>query len=342
MLASQFAAVDAEPTLHRVSAKTLREWCAPEVILAVTSLDDEMVILPHVIQQARQSHAKIVLAHVVAPPKAVSVHHKPFIRPKDRLQEARVTVDRMARQLRWLGFTCDPLVLIGNPETEIPLIARNYCAGRAIITLDHHRELERTRTTALAEQLLPELDIPTCVIGRHASLASRGGLLTRNVTLAVSLDSDCDVPLAFACRFAQELRAKLTILHVSGGGSDPAAVTPMAIASWFPRPTWREAELFCPAEIIIHEGDAAEGILKHAASTEQDFMILCSPGASSPGLDWKASVTHKVVARAQCPVVVLQKQPCSNRENRLDAAVAAKVSAFGESVEDDTRNVHIA
>jgi hypothetical protein len=342
MLASQFAAVDAEPTLHRVSAKTLREWCAPEVILAVTSLDDEMVILPHVIQQARQSHAKIVLAHVVAPPKAVAVHHKSLIRPKDRLQEARVTVDRMARQLRWLGFTCDPLVLIGNLYEEIPLIARNYCASRAIITLDHHRELDRTRATGLAEQLLPELDIPTCVIGRHVTLASRGGLLTRSVTLAVSLDSDCDVPLAFASRFAQELRAKLKILHVSGCGSDPDAVTPMAIASRFPMRTWREAELFCPAEIIVHEGEAAAGILKHAASTEQDFMIFCSAGAPTPGIDWKASVTYNVAARSQCPLVVLPKQPCSNSESRLEATLQTKVSAFGESDEDDTRNVHFA
>ncbi len=342
MLASQFAAVDAEPTLHRVSAKTLREWCAPEVILALTSLDDEMVILPHAIQQARQSHAKIVLAHVVAPPKAVSVHHKPLMRPKDRLQEARVIVDRMARQLRWLGFTCDPLVLTGNAHAEIPLIARSYCADRAIITLDHHHDLERTRTTALAEQLLPGLDIPTCVIGRNVSLASRSSLLTRNVTLAVSLDSDCDVPLAFACRFAQELRAKLTVLHVSGCGRHPDAITPMAIASRFPIRTWREAELFCPAEIVVHEGDAATGILKHAASAEQDYLILCSPGASSPGLDWKASVTYNVVARAKCPVVVLPKQPSSNGENLLKVTLPTKVGAFGESAEDDTRNVHVA
>jgi nucleotide-binding universal stress UspA family protein len=342
MLTSQFSAVDAEPTLHRVSAKTLREWCAPDVILAVTSLDDEMVILPHAIQQARQSHAKIVLVHVVAPPKAVSVHHKPLVRTKDRLQEARVTIDRMARQLRWLGFTCDPLVLIGNAHAEIPLIARNYCADRAIITLDYHRDLERTSTTAHAEQLLPELDIPTCVIGRHASLASRSSLLTRNVTLALSLDSDCDVPLAFSCRFAQELRAKLTVLHISSSGGDPDAVTPTAIASRFPRRTWRESELFCPAEIIVHEGEAAAGILKHAASTGQDFMILCSAGPSSTDLDWKASVTYNVVARSQCPVVVLPSQPCSNSENRLEVTLSTKVSAIGDGAEGDTRNVHIA
>ena len=77
MLATRSAEVAPKPTIRAVSAKTLRQWCAPEVILVVTSLADETVILPHAIKQARQSGAKIVLAHVVTPQEAVSVSHKP-------------------------------------------------------------------------------------------------------------------------------------------------------------------------------------------------------------------------------------------------------------------------
>ena len=41
-----------------VSAKTLRMWCAPEIIMGVTTLSDEQALLLHIIHQARQSGAK--------------------------------------------------------------------------------------------------------------------------------------------------------------------------------------------------------------------------------------------------------------------------------------------
>jgi nucleotide-binding universal stress UspA family protein len=344
MLATRSAEVAPKPTIRAVSAKTLRQWCAPEVILVVTSLADETVILPHAIKQARQSGAKIVLAHVVTPQEAVSVSHKPLPRPTSRLQEARSIVDRMARQLRWLGFTCEPLVVTGHPHSEIPLIARNFCVDRVIVSFDDNPDLARAQMLTPIGQLWPKLDVPTCVIGRHVGLASPNCLLTRNLTLAVSLDSDCDVPLGFACRFAQELRAKLTILHVFGRGNrdpDPAARTPTAIASRLPKPTWREAELFCPAEITIREGEAAEEILKHGASTNQDLMILCSSGASSPALDWRTSVTYNVMAGAQCPVFVLPKQPCNAGDHDINDVVPEKVTAYGESVKSAFRKEEV-
>jgi nucleotide-binding universal stress UspA family protein len=319
-------------TICAASAKTLRQWCAPEVILVVTNLTDEKLILPHVIKQARQSHAKIVLAHVVTPHEN-SLGHRPLLyRPPSLLREARSIVERMARQLRWLGFTCEPVIVTGQLHSEIQLIASNFCVDRAIITFSN-ANLARSRTLAPPDQFLPKLDVPTCVIGRHVSLAYSSGLVTRHVTLAVSLDSDCNIPLAFACRFAQELRAKLTILHIIGRGNcalDPAARTPMAIASRLPNPTWREAELFCPTEIKIREGEVAEEILKHGASTNQDLMILCSPGLSSPNADLKTSLTRRVLEEAQCPIFVLQKQ--FENSNNGDSAVELqqKVLAYGE------------
>ncbi|MGA8086367.1 MAG: universal stress protein [Terracidiphilus sp.] len=345
MLAARSAEVAPKPTIRTVSAKTLRQWCEPEVILVITNLADETVILPHAIKQARQSHAKIVLAHVVSPQKAISMSYRPLPRPTSRLQEARSIVDRMARQLRWLGFICEPLVVTGNPHSEIPLIARNCCVDRVIVALDNNSDLARDRMLAHPEQLLSKLDIPTCVIGRHVSIASPSGLLTRNVTLAVSLDSDCDVPLGFACRFAQELRAKLTILHViscTSRGLDPAACTPKAIASRLPNPTWREAELFCPTEISIREGETAEEILKHGASTNQDLMILCSTGASPSGPEWRTSVSSKVLEGAQCPIFLLQKQPCNTSNHDVGVVAPEKATTHGEIVEHAARKEEVA
>lgn len=332
-------AIASEPTIRPVSAKTLRQWCAPEVILVVTNLTDELVILPHTIMQAKPSHAKIILAHVVKPILGHSARGQfrnsvPY-GPTSQLKEARIILDRMARHLRWLGFICQPILLTGQPEVEIPLVARSCCVDRVILGFEENSDLARTRTLTVAEQILAQMDVPTCVIGRNACLPSGNGQLTKRITLAVSLESDCDVPLSFACRLAQEMRAELTVLHVFGHhwtDEVNSSCTPIGVASKLPASTWREAELLCPTEIAIREGDAADEIVNHCALTNPNLTILCSPGNLSSGQSWRESVSCRVITSARCPVFVLKQQADTARFNNADDTFPEKAPAYGESL----------
>jgi nucleotide-binding universal stress UspA family protein len=321
MLAFPFSEIASEPMIQTVSAKVLRQWCTPQVILVVTNLSDEFVLLPHAISQARLSGAKIVLARSVSPSEAHVV-------------EARIALDRMARQLRWLGIACEPLVLSGHPEAEIPAAVRSYRADRVMVRFEDSPEPTRTHPPVLA-QLLSNLDVPTCVIGQKVSLASTSSRLTRNIALAVSLESDCDTALGFSSRLAQELRAKLTLLHVFGRAErdlDQSAHTSMAVASMLPASTLREAELLCPTEINIREGNAEREILKHAISTNQDLILLCSPGISLTGQPWRTSVSWRVLAGAECPVFVLQKKLRTGSVSNTRSESPGKVPAYGERI----------
>jgi nucleotide-binding universal stress UspA family protein len=334
----QSVAIVPEPTIRPVSAKTLRQWCAPEVILVVTNLTDELVILPHVIMQAKPSRARIILTHVVTPRPGNAICRSR--KPASRLEEARTVLERMARHLRWLGFVCEPLVLTGRPEIEIPSVARSCCVDRVIVGFEDNRDQGGTGGSTALERPLPELDAPICVIGRHVSLASGNSFLTKHITLAVSLESDCDVPLSFACRLAQELRAKLTVFHVFGrglGDEDTWARTPLEVASRLPVPAWREAELLCPTEITIREGDTAEEILKHSVSTNPDLIVLSSPGNLGFGQSWRECVSYRVIAGAQCPVFVVKKQPDIARFDNAGHMFLEKVPAYGESLATPTR-----
>src|SRR5512133_63763 len=82
-----------------VTARTLRLWTAPDLILAVTSLTDEAVLLPHVINQARHSSAKVILGHVHDPGAVRSCGRMASARAVGA-REARAELERMARQLR--------------------------------------------------------------------------------------------------------------------------------------------------------------------------------------------------------------------------------------------------
>lgn len=320
-------AIAAGAARYPVSAKRLRQWCAPQVVLAVTNLRDELTIMPHLINQARYGNSKILLAHVVKTGDRTSQCRRPSV-ARPSIQDARATLDRMARHLRWLGFTCEPLVLSGSPELEILSLARSCCVDRVILGFEENPDPMKVSSPSVAELLLPLMEVPTCMIGRLTS--SSKGIFVKNITLAISDDSDCEVPLAFASRFAQELRAKLTILHVFNHDGNQRVCTTEALASSLPSPTWREAELLCATEIDVREGEPAEEIVKHCQSTNLDLLILCSPGRSTADRRWADSVGYRVIAGSQCPVFVLGKHAGMVELAGSDETAPEKISAYGE------------
>ena len=308
---SQSAAIDPESTNDPVSLRQLRLWSAPQLIMVLTNLLDELTRLPHAMFQARQSGARILLVHVVGARRHVStLSQAPLPGFADRQHAARSILDRIAQQLRWVGISCEPIVLTGSPEVEIPRLAKARGVDRLILGFEDSPDLTTSRSGTLIEQILPVMDIPVCVIGRHASLSLQNGLKIRHVTLAVSLDSNCQVHVGFASRLAQEAHASLSILHVVKREQfdlNTASRTAVEAASRLPYKALQEAELFCPTKISIREGDPTEEILRHN-SANAGPIVLCSSGAASASQIWRNTVSYRILARAQYPVFILQKR----------------------------------
>jgi len=286
-----------------VSAKKLRMWCTPEVILGVTTLSDEQVLLPHIINQARSSGARIILAHAQCGQVARNCRNSSFPRAAGSVTESREALERMARQLRWLGFTCEPIVLSGAAELEIPYLVRSCGVDRVLIGFEEDPDLTTRESFPIPQQVLRGVDVPVCAISRHAMPAGRRAV--RSITLAVSAESSSEVPLSFACRLAQENRAKLTVLHVADKGSESGlSATRQSVLAALPSPTWREAELFCPTEIVVRAGEPVQEILSYCSSTQQDLLILCSAGDARTAEAWRKGVSYRTIAGSRCPVFV--------------------------------------
>lgn len=306
---AQFATVDPERTAEAVSIRQLRLWSTPKTIMVATNLADELTILPHAILQARQSNAKILLVHIVDASNRVSTFSASwFRRAAFHDRTARPIVDRMAQQLRWVGIKCDPVVLDGIPEIELPRLAKARGVDRLIMAFEDNPDLTSSRDRILAERILPVMEVPVCLIGRRVSLSSSSGLKPKHVTLAVSLESDCQVHLGFASRLAQDTDAKLVVLHVFRREHlKGSAGTPAEVASHLPFQSWRETQLLCSAQITVRAGEAAEEILKYNSSQNEGVIILCSSGISSAEQPWRNSVSYRVLAEARYPVFILEK-----------------------------------
>lgn len=309
-----------------LTTKTFRRWAAPQTIMAVTNLFDEERLLLHAVKQAKQSSARVVLVHMIRADLVAAGFYRGAHGEEHAytIQIAQAELDRMARQLRWVGIHCEPIVIKDSPEEELHRLVKEHGVDRVLVAMQGGRDGRKFSERAIAEEMLPALGVPVCVIGRGVSPNSQKEKPAGRITLALSLRSDCEAPLGFACRLAQEHHAHLTVMHVFGYRNRDSNIidrTPMEVASRLPAEMLREAELQCPLEITVREGDAASEILKYDACTNQDFIVLGSPGAPSAVASASASVVHRVVSEARCPVIILgQPAPVATRNPERPAA----------------------
>ncbi|SPE29851.1 hypothetical protein SBA5_720022 [Candidatus Sulfotelmatomonas gaucii] len=312
-----------EPTVDAsfsFTAKRLRQWCAPEVILAVTNFADEDGLLFHLIRQARPGRTKVLLVNTVpgrAPSHCAAVLQLP--RNAFAAGLARQALDRMARQLRWVGIGCEPVLLKGTAPEEIAALAKARAVDRVLITAHSGtKALQRT----LAEELAPGLGAPVCVVPERVSPGLAGEKAAGRITLALSLRSNSEMPLAFASRLAQEQKSHLTVMHVFTGGDNgvaPFGRSPMSVASRLLSAGLREAELFCPLEIAVREGDPAEEILRYQAETNQDYVVLAGPRAQCAASSDRVCAAHRITSGARCPVIMLGRSTAPTRSVEITA-----------------------
>ena len=308
-----------------LTARVLRLWCAPEVILAVTDLADEEALLFHAIRQARRSAARVLLVHVLHRDRA-SLRAGSASAPAMNgfsAQHAQRTLERMARQLRWVGISCEPILLRGDAAEEILALAKARAVDRVLLTAWRDRSpLART----LAEEISPWAGVPVCVVPNGGVTTLRNDRPAGRIALALSLRFDSETALAFASRLAQQHRATLTLMHVFAHGQPlPASRrTPAAMAARLPAGALREARLLCPLQIAALTGDPATAILKSKVGANLDFLLLGAPRSLYPDRAG-TSVVHQVVGQARCPVILLghRAAPVRRQETAPEMSVPA-------------------
>jgi nucleotide-binding universal stress UspA family protein len=303
-----------------VQAETLRRWCTPKVILAVTDLTDEEALLFEAIRQARHSAAKVLLVHVLqSAHQSFRVGHRSG-REQNGISAvtARATLERMARQLRWVGIQCEPILLKGTPSEEISILAKTHGAQRILTTVQGGRDEKDNVQKKIAEEILGRVEIPVCTIGHYAKSPPRRELAYGRIVLALSLHSDCTIPMAFASRLAQENKASLTVIHVFEGKDhclQHFGRTPLSVALRLPQSVLKEAELFCSLEFSVREGNPAAEILKHCNNAEQDFIVLGLTGPRPNDPSQSANVLRGILTKATCPVIILSQRGAASCMN---------------------------
>src|SRR5664280_579798 len=110
-----------------MARNTIARWSNPEVILVATTLLEDHTLMQHAIFQARLSNATVLLVHVIPPSYLITEGNcsSPFILSSPTVRVIRAKLDEAVKEfqregIQREGILCEPIVLKGLPEEEIP------------------------------------------------------------------------------------------------------------------------------------------------------------------------------------------------------------------------------
>ena len=314
-----------------MAKNTIARWSNPEVILVATTLLEDHALMQHAMFQAKLSKAAVLLVHVIPPSYLITEDpcSSPFILSSPTVRVIRAKLDEAAREFQREGILCEPIVLKGLPEEEIPPFVKSRSVDRVIVATRNISGVARLIEGSVAETLIDVLEVPVCVIGRRTREAAAFGTPLGRVLLATSLHSASSLLASFASALAEVSHAHLTLLHVlvsEGMSEQQFEVVQLAARRRLSALVPNEARHRLQPLLLVREGDPATIILEEAGSLSPDIVILGSPHSSTASRLFSSSVAHRVVLESKCPVMTIKSVPGSSAEEVHEVASAEALS----------------
>jgi nucleotide-binding universal stress UspA family protein len=326
-----------------MTQSTVVRWSDPKEILVATNLVEDRTFMLHAIYQAARSRAKVLLVHVIPPfhLRTETVYGTRFVQPSVVVRNVKAKLDKLAAEFQWEGIDCEPIILAGLADEEIPLFLKSRDVDRIIVESRAASGVERLLGGSVAEALISGVEVPVCTIGRHVRSGSTCTISPERILLATSLQTGSPMLVNFACALAELHRARLTLLHVLDSARMTGQEREMArfearqkLSGMIPN----DAKHLHQPVLLIPEGDPTKVIPDAAGSMSQDLVILGGPFPSLFSWILGTSIVHRVIAEAKCPVITIKSPVGSTNERafRRDAINAGAAIAHSVECNDET------
>lgn len=314
-----------------------RVLAAPDHILVATDLTDGDYLIPHVIAQAKASGAHVTLFHAIPPTDTLPMEGAaiPYIDQAKIDRDVRFMLEGIAREIESHGISCATSLRHDYAADAICAEIGETGANRLIMGTHGRRRLAQLALGSVANELLTRVDIPIFAIGPGAHGGSEHVIpqpehvMPLNILHPVALGRDYRRGVCLAFDLAQTYRAKLTLLHVL----DPdlrEQINPERKLAWAENALRAlvppAEELRFPVETRAAAGDVVEEVLRAAAATTADWIVLGVDEAAF--WRFRDSTAYKVMAAANCPVLAIRNEPCHKgatvrkEDRRFDGVIA--------------------
>ncbi len=273
--------------------------------------------LRHAARVASWWQAPLVVLHVYTPvPEAVPVYDAPNGGLTDQSPEMRALQRVAAEFARTAGAKPSGVVTqVGWPPDEIVRFAGSGRETVIVIGTHGARGFRRMMLGSVTEKVVRTALCPVITIPPHAP--DRNVPPYKTMLCAVDFSSSSEHAVPLAASLAREGDARLTLLHVVQGtrpAEQPAyARTFSSVEYAVLRDEDAEARLrqllpadaadWCTPEVQVVHGEPGEEILKRAARTDTDLIVLGVRKRSGIDQAVFGSTTNDVLRAAGCAVM---------------------------------------
>jgi nucleotide-binding universal stress UspA family protein len=269
---------------------------------------------------ARQQQAAVTALYVVPPPQAVyppigPAAYVPYVYTVEDLRDFQKTLEAFVAATDYPVTAVAVEALVVN---EILKRAADLPADLIVMGTHGRSGFDRLLLGSVAERVLAKAACPVLTVPRQATdVAPTPERLFQHVLCPIDFSPSSLAALAYAESLARA-GAKLRVLHVverlpswqlvpamaTGAPDDPLFVMQQArqrVHSVIPA----RLPATNPVQEIVTEGDAGDEILRVAADTRPDVIVM-GAHARHAGLVGFGSTTHDVLRGATCPVLSIR------------------------------------
>lgn len=270
--------------------------------------------LPFAASIAREYGAKVHAYHVLIP--ATYAYTTPELTAAAMEGQEDAALANMQRVGAYLGsLPHESIVERGTgiwPSLEEAI--KDYAIDLIVLGTHGRTGAQKLLMGSVAEEVFRRSHVPVLTIGPGERRGAHRGARFHHVLFATDFTDESLAAAPYALSMAQENEARLTLLHVMKEPEKKPLDKAMedAISSALFRlheMVPETAESWCKPEAVVEFGNPAEQILKTAKERGVDLIVLGVRGRRGvPGAatHLERATAHKVVVRAECPVLTVR------------------------------------
>ncbi|HTU51943.1 MAG TPA: universal stress protein [Acidobacteriaceae bacterium] len=251
---------------------------------------------------AEQYASTLVLVHAV-PPVLFGPGATPELLEAD-LETARAQMEVVISKAKLGSIPHRIVIEFAEPTDLLDEVARMQGADLVIVGSHGAHGLEKLAFGSVAESVLRRAACPVLVVGPHC----RENLESfRSIVFATGLETRAFRAAQYASSIAEDVNARLTLLHVRG----PAAKGAEILASDIDNVLLQEleqllppdAEQWCQPKVRVEVGTASAEVLRVAKAEAANLIVVGVREGSTLADHSPRSTLSQIIRGADCPVL---------------------------------------
>jgi nucleotide-binding universal stress UspA family protein len=281
------------------------------ILFATDFSSASALALPYALRIAERYDSQVFVVHAVRP-DLVSL--LPTEETSAFLEKAHAHAERQLQKLvaaaDFAKIAHRAVLADGEPSAVVNEIIAQENIDLVVVGTHGRTGARKLLLGSAAEAIFRVVNCPVLTVGPHVSTQPPAEVRLRRVLYATDFSPHSDAAAAYAFSLAQEHQAHIALLHVVRTDHEFTNGNSGVLLEFFKRKLRaivpEGAEDWCDPELIVEFGSPAEGVLRCAAGSHADLIVMGIRRAATFAGHLPPATAYKVVCQAGCPVLTVR------------------------------------